>query len=134
MSQPFPNYYLTRPDQVQVPLVPLDELPNWIEVGAWNWSDTSLFETMNPVSCDCIPRSGEYEVICHYCAASVDKLHRSVSQQNPPAYQLHEPQAQTPPPCVVRLLVWRRAPSSLVLRSSLKASCRLWRPFFHVRL
>ena len=32
MSQPFPNYYLTRPNQVQVPLIPLDELLSLIHI------------------------------------------------------------------------------------------------------
>ncbi|PLN77368.1 hypothetical protein BDW42DRAFT_188104 [Aspergillus taichungensis] len=120
MSQPFPNYYLTRPDQVQVPLIPLDELPHWIEVGAWNWSDTSLFETMDPVSCDCIPRSGDST------GASPSGI--------PPASELHAPQAPTPPPCVVRRLVSQRAPGSLALLSFPRAFCRLWHHSCFARL
>ena len=147
MSQPFPNYYLTRPNQVQIPLIPLDELPHWIEVGAWNWSDTSLFETMDPVTCDCIPRSGEYEVLCHYCAASVDKLHRSVSQQIPPS--IRTPRTTSTTTTVRRR---RRRPASCVAEST-KQSCSslvaqgIWpavapflprptltQPFFHASL
>ncbi|KAE8382844.1 hypothetical protein BDV26DRAFT_288147 [Aspergillus bertholletiae] len=83
MQQPFPNFYIIRHQGPLVPLIPLDELPSWLQVGYWDWNDTSLYSAMAPVSSSPIPRIGEYDVICHYCSASLDILHRSVSGQSP---------------------------------------------------
>ncbi|KAJ1709054.1 hypothetical protein NYO67_8811 [Aspergillus flavus] len=37
---------------------------------------------MAPASFSSIPRVGEYDVVCHNCNASLDRLHRSVSEQS----------------------------------------------------
>ncbi|KAE8322267.1 hypothetical protein BDV39DRAFT_218661 [Aspergillus sergii] len=37
---------------------------------------------MAPASFNSIPRVGEYDVVCHNCNASLDSLHRSVSEQS----------------------------------------------------
>ncbi|KAE8134179.1 hypothetical protein BDV38DRAFT_286032 [Aspergillus pseudotamarii] len=37
---------------------------------------------MAPASFSSLPRVGEYDVVCHHCNASVDRLHRSVSEQS----------------------------------------------------
>ncbi|KAB8220477.1 hypothetical protein BDV33DRAFT_191112 [Aspergillus novoparasiticus] len=37
---------------------------------------------MAPASFSSIPRVGEYDVVCHNCSASLDSLHRSVSEQS----------------------------------------------------
>ncbi|KAE8415732.1 hypothetical protein BDV36DRAFT_297739 [Aspergillus pseudocaelatus] len=37
---------------------------------------------MAPASSSSLPRVGEYDVVCHHCNASVDSLHRSVSEQS----------------------------------------------------
>ncbi|KAB8260250.1 hypothetical protein BDV32DRAFT_149731 [Aspergillus pseudonomiae] len=82
MLQPYPRFYIIRPQGSFVPLIPVDELPTWIQVGNWDWNDTSLFTAMAPASFSSIPRVGEYDVVCHHCNASLDGLHRSVSEQS----------------------------------------------------
>ena len=82
MLQPFPRFYIIRPQGSLVPLIPVDELPTWIQVGNWDWNDMSLFTAMVPASFSSIQRVGEYDVVCHHCNASVDSLHRSVSEQS----------------------------------------------------
>lgn len=82
MPQPFPRFYIIRPQGSFVPLIPVDELPSWIQVGNWDWNDMSLFTAMAPASFSSIPRVGEYDVVCHNCNASLDRLHRSVSEQS----------------------------------------------------
>ena len=81
-NQPFPQFYITRTDQSVVPLIALDELPSWIQVGNWNWSEASLFYSMAPASLYPIPRVGEYDVICHYCCSSLEIVQKSVSQNS----------------------------------------------------
>ncbi|RAK86882.1 hypothetical protein BO79DRAFT_269836 [Aspergillus costaricaensis CBS 115574] len=80
--QPFPNFYVYRPGYMVVPLIPLDELPSWIQVGDFDWGDSSLYETMLPASFNCFARIGEYDVICHHCYKNVDSYHRSVSERS----------------------------------------------------
>ncbi|OJZ89083.1 hypothetical protein ASPFODRAFT_204124 [Aspergillus luchuensis CBS 106.47] len=80
--QPFPNFYVYRPGYMVVPLIPLDELPSWIQVGDFDWGDSSLYEAMLPASFNCFPRIGEYDVICHHCYKDVDSYHRSVSERS----------------------------------------------------
>ncbi|PWY68577.1 hypothetical protein BO94DRAFT_302258 [Aspergillus sclerotioniger CBS 115572] len=80
--QPFPCFYVYRPGYMVVPLIPLDELPGWIQVGDFNWADSALYEPMLPASFNCFPRVGEYDVICHHCYAHVDSFHRSVSERS----------------------------------------------------
>ncbi|OGM43908.1 hypothetical protein ABOM_005932 [Aspergillus bombycis] len=82
MLQPYPRFYIIRPQGSFVPLIPVDELPTWIQVGNWDWNDMSLFTAMAPASFSSIPRIGEYDVVCHHCSASLDSLHRSVSEQS----------------------------------------------------
>ncbi|KAI2931309.1 hypothetical protein CBS63078_1635 [Aspergillus niger] len=80
--QPFPNFYVYRPGYMVVPLIPLDELPSWIQVGDFDWGNSSLYEAMLPASFNCFPRVGEYDVICHHCYKNVDSYHRSVSERS----------------------------------------------------
>ncbi|KAF5859686.1 hypothetical protein ETB97_002527 [Aspergillus alliaceus] len=87
MLQPFPGYYIIRPQGSFVPLIPVDELPSWLQVGNWDWNDMSLFTAMVPVSFSSSPRIGEYDVICKNCNSNVDSLHRSVSEQSGNSFQ-----------------------------------------------
>ncbi|PYH89849.1 hypothetical protein BO71DRAFT_97517 [Aspergillus ellipticus CBS 707.79] len=80
--QPFPAFYIYRPGHIIVPLIPLDELPSWIQVGDFNWKNSELYDSMLPASFHCYPRLGEYDVICHHCYAHVDGYHRSVSERS----------------------------------------------------
>lgn len=81
MWQPFPKFYILRPDAKQVPLIPLDELPSWLQIGFLDWNDPSLYMFMIPATTSIVPREGEYDVICQYCLNSVDNtLHRSASE------------------------------------------------------
>lgn len=80
--QPFPQFYVFRPDQRPVPLVALDELPSWLQVGNWDWNDPSLFQYMFPASLSQIARLGEYDVICHHCCSNLEVLHKSISQHS----------------------------------------------------
>ncbi|OJJ60774.1 hypothetical protein ASPSYDRAFT_87351 [Aspergillus sydowii CBS 593.65] len=81
MWQPFPKFYIVRPDAKQVPLIPLDELPSWLQIGFLDWNDPNLYMFMIPSTTSVVPREGEYDVICQYCLNSVDNtLHRSASE------------------------------------------------------
>ncbi|KAL2865828.1 uncharacterized protein BJX67DRAFT_156825 [Aspergillus lucknowensis] len=80
MWQPFPKFYVVRPDGKQVPLIPLDELPSWLQIGFMDWNDTNIYQFMIPATASFVPREGEYDVICRYCLNSVDSMfHRSAS-------------------------------------------------------
>ncbi|PWY92784.1 hypothetical protein BO70DRAFT_19239 [Aspergillus heteromorphus CBS 117.55] len=81
-NQPFPAFYIYRPGYTVVPLIPLDELPTWIQIGNFDWSNSELYEFMLPASFTCFDRVGEYDVICHHCYAGVDSFHRSVSERS----------------------------------------------------
>ncbi|KAL4870789.1 hypothetical protein BDV12DRAFT_194991 [Aspergillus spectabilis] len=81
MWQPFPKFYIVRPDGKHVPLIPLDELPSWLQVGFMDWNHPNLYMFMIPATISVVPREGEYDVICQYCISSVDNtLHRSASE------------------------------------------------------
>lgn len=80
--QPFPKFYVFRPDRRVVPLIAVDELPSWLQIGDWDWNDISLFGNMIPASWSQIPRKGEYDVVCYNCCSNVDALHRSISEQS----------------------------------------------------
>lgn len=80
--QPFPQFCVLRPDRTAVPLIALDELPSWLQVGNWDWSDPTLFQSMVPVSLSQVPRIGEYDVVCHHCCANLDIIQRSISQES----------------------------------------------------
>ncbi|KAB8073724.1 hypothetical protein BDV29DRAFT_157355 [Aspergillus leporis] len=82
MLQPFPGFYIIRPQGSLVPLIPVDELPTWIQVGNWDWNDITLFTGMAPACFSSVPRIGEYDVVCHHCNSTLDSLHRSVSEQS----------------------------------------------------
>lgn len=76
LHKPRPRFCIVRPDGLQAPLIPLDELPSWLEIYEWG---TEMFKEMRPVSLSAIPRDGEYDVICHHCSNSVDEFHLSAS-------------------------------------------------------
>ncbi|KAJ5115942.1 hypothetical protein N7456_000290 [Penicillium angulare] len=78
-AQPRPRFCVFRPGGVLTPLIPVDELPSWLQV--CNWSP-DMFTGLQPVSLSFIPREGEYDVICHHCSSSVDSLHQSISERN----------------------------------------------------
>lgn len=80
--QPFPQFYIFRPDQRVVPLIALDELPSWLQVGNWDWNNIATFQYMFPASFCQIARLGEYDVICHHCCSNLDILHKSISQHS----------------------------------------------------
>jgi hypothetical protein len=65
-----------------IPLLAMDELPTWLQVGNWDWSDPTLFHSMVPASIYQVPRIGEYDVICHYCCSGLELLQRSISQHS----------------------------------------------------
>lgn len=77
--QPRPRFCIFRPNGLLVPLIPVDELPSWLQI--FNWSPSMLMG-MQPVSLSYIPREGEYDVICHNCSSSVDSLHQSLSERD----------------------------------------------------
>ncbi|KAJ9272507.1 hypothetical protein DTO212C5_1234 [Paecilomyces variotii] len=81
-TQPFPRFFVIRPDHTAVPLVALDELPSWLQVGNWNWSDPMLFQSMGPASLVPVPRIGEYDVVCYHCCSNLDIIQRSVSEES----------------------------------------------------
>ncbi|KAJ5594152.1 uncharacterized protein N7459_000360 [Penicillium hispanicum] len=78
-AQPRPRFCIFRPGGLLAPLIPVDELPAWLQV--CNWSPDT-FMGLQPVSLSYIPREGEYDVICHHCSSSVDSLHQSISERN----------------------------------------------------
>ncbi|KAJ5289101.1 hypothetical protein N7478_002131 [Penicillium angulare] len=78
-AQPRPRFCVFRPGGLLAPLIPVDELPSWLQV--CNWSP-DMFMGLQPVSLSYIPREGEYDVICHHCSSSVDSLHQSISERN----------------------------------------------------
>ncbi|KAL4879600.1 hypothetical protein BJY04DRAFT_91460 [Aspergillus karnatakaensis] len=81
MWQPFPKFYIVRPDGKHVPLIPLDELPSWLQIGFMDWNHPNIYMFMIPATVSAVPREGEYDVICQYCISSVDNtLHRSASE------------------------------------------------------
>lgn len=92
-TQPFPRFYVIRPDNTVVPLLAMDELPTWLQVGNWDWSDPSLFYGMVPASIYHIPRLGEYDVICQYCCSGLEALQRSISQHSDNPSQQPQPQS-----------------------------------------
>ncbi|KAJ6157760.1 exopolygalacturonase C [Penicillium chermesinum] len=77
-QQPRPRFCIFRPGGVIAPLIPLDELPAWVNICL----TPNMVFGMQPASLSYIPREGEYDVICHHCSSSVDSLHQSVSERN----------------------------------------------------
>ncbi|KAJ5692523.1 hypothetical protein N7462_001946 [Penicillium macrosclerotiorum] len=84
--QPRPRFCIFRPGGLLAPLIPIDELPSWLQI--CNWSP-DMYMGLQPVSPSFIPREGEYDVICHHCSSSVDSLHQSVSERNTDSQSPH---------------------------------------------
>ncbi|KAJ5455098.1 hypothetical protein N7475_010219 [Penicillium sp. IBT 31633x] len=78
LVRPRPRFCILRPGGFWTPLIPLDELPHWLEI--CNWAP-DIHMGMYPVSMSYMPREGEYDVVCHHCAHGVDSLHQSVSER-----------------------------------------------------
>ncbi|KAG0154116.1 hypothetical protein PDIDSM_1496 [Penicillium digitatum] len=78
LVRPRPRFCILRPGGLWTPLIPLDELPSWLEI--CNWAP-DVYMGMYPASMTFIPREGEYDVICHHCSHGVDSLHQSVSER-----------------------------------------------------
>lgn len=79
ISHPTPYFCIFRPSGSLVPLIPVDELPNWLQISSWS---PSMYSRIQPVTLDRIPRLGEYDIICHHCSSGVDSLHHSVSERD----------------------------------------------------
>ncbi|KAJ5725858.1 uncharacterized protein N7483_007215 [Penicillium malachiteum] len=77
--QPRPRFCLFRPDGVCAPLIPLDELPSWLQVRSL---PPEMYMGLQPVTLSFIPREGEYDIFCNHCSSSVDSTHTSVSERN----------------------------------------------------
>ncbi|OQE37222.1 hypothetical protein PENCOP_c010G07260 [Penicillium coprophilum] len=82
LARPRPRFCILRPGGFWTPLIPLDELPDWLEI--CNWAP-DLYMGMYPASMTFIPREGEYDVFCHHCSHRVDSLHQSVSEREAPS-------------------------------------------------
>ncbi|KAJ5210713.1 hypothetical protein N7491_010521 [Penicillium cf. griseofulvum] len=80
LVRPRPRFCILRPGGFWTPLIPLDELPSWLEVCNWT---PDLYMGMYPASMTFIPREGEYDILCHHCSHRVDSLHQSVSERGP---------------------------------------------------
>jgi hypothetical protein len=78
LVRPRPRFCILRPGGFWTPLIPLDELPHWLEI--CNWAP-DIHMGMYPASMSYMPREGEYDVVCHHCAHGVDSLHQSVSER-----------------------------------------------------
>lgn len=78
LARPRPRFCILRPGGFWTPLIPLDELPSWLEI--CNWAP-DLYMGMYPASMTFIPREGEYDVVCHHCSHGVDSLHQSISER-----------------------------------------------------
>lgn len=76
--RPRPRFCILRPGGFWTPLIPLDELPSWLEVCDWA---PDMYLGMYPASMTFIPREGEYDILCHHCSHGVDSLHQSVSER-----------------------------------------------------
>ncbi|KGO38435.1 hypothetical protein PEXP_056340 [Penicillium expansum] len=78
LVRPRPRFCILRPGGFWTPLIPLDELPSWLEI--CNWAP-DVYMGMYPASMAFLQREGEYDVICHHCSRGVDSLHQSVSER-----------------------------------------------------
>lgn len=78
LARPRPKFCILRPGGFWTPLIPLDELPSWLEI--CNWAP-DMYMGMYPASMTFMPREGEYDVVCHHCSHGVDSLHQSVSER-----------------------------------------------------
>lgn len=82
MLQPFPKFYIIRPDDSLTPLIPADELPKWVSFANWDPEDIAMYSNMYAATLTTVPREGEYDLVCHHCISQVDGHHRSVSEQS----------------------------------------------------
>lgn len=92
--QPRPRFCIFRPGGLLAPLIPIDELPAWLQISNWT---PDMFMGLQPVSLSYIPREGEYDVICHHCSSSVDSLHQSLSERNEDSPQSTDSQTKSCP-------------------------------------
>ncbi|KAJ5161128.1 hypothetical protein N7492_006520 [Penicillium capsulatum] len=92
--QPRPRFCIFRPGGLLAPLIPIDELPSWLQICNWT---PDMFMGLQPVSLSYIPREGEYDVICHHCSSSVDSLHQSISERNEDSPQSTSSQTKSCP-------------------------------------
>lgn len=79
VPHPRPRFCLFRPDGSLAPLIPIDELPSWLQIGNW---PPEMFTGLQPVSLSYIPREGEYKLICHNCSSSGGSLSKMSSGRN----------------------------------------------------
>ncbi|KAJ5780536.1 hypothetical protein N7457_005696 [Penicillium paradoxum] len=76
--RPRPRFCVLRPGGFWTPLIPLDELPHWLEIR--NWAP-DIHMGMYPASMSYMPREGSYDVVCHHCGHGLDSLQQSVSER-----------------------------------------------------
>ncbi|KAJ5114994.1 hypothetical protein NUU61_000753 [Penicillium alfredii] len=129
--RPRPRFCIFRPGGLLAPLIPVDELPSWLQI--CNWSP-DMYMGLQPVSLSFIQREGEYDVICHHCSSSVDSLHQSLSERiddgtpsprSPASHTQSCPDAVfAPAPC---------GPSLMVLKPPMNVQV-LGQPPFHAAL
>ncbi|OQD81871.1 hypothetical protein PENANT_c024G08237 [Penicillium antarcticum] len=74
------RFCILRPEGHWSPLIPLDELPSWLQICNWT---PDMHMSLYPVSMSFIPREGEYDVTCNHCLLGVDPQHKSVSERGP---------------------------------------------------
>ncbi|PGH23835.1 hypothetical protein AJ80_02083 [Polytolypa hystricis UAMH7299] len=58
---PVPRFYIYRRDGSVVPLIALDELPRWLQVGQEDWCDLRWLAYMSPAASYPVHRVGRYE-------------------------------------------------------------------------
>ncbi|OJJ48628.1 hypothetical protein ASPZODRAFT_130727 [Penicilliopsis zonata CBS 506.65] len=135
LQEPFPRFCVLRPNEERVPLIALDELPRWVQlVRPWEKNEyESFYPSMIPVTWIKLPRTGEYDVICSYCSASIDSvIQRTISQHSDkpasplPAYA----ETQTFPGGFPTAVLRRSVPTS----HNLSYSTSLTQPPFHAQL
>jgi hypothetical protein len=78
LPKPPPRFCILWPGGMWTPLIPLDEVPGWLEFGNWG-PGFSLGQY--PVSMTYIPRNKEYEFVCRNCSHSVDSLDQSMPER-----------------------------------------------------
>jgi hypothetical protein len=88
-----PKFCIIRPGGLWTPLIPLDELPGWLEFCNWG-PDFQL--GLYPVSMSSIPRDREYDVACRHCSHSVDSLHQSFSEREASSVASHTKSCPAP--------------------------------------
>ena len=83
-----PFFYIMRPGNQVVPLIPVDELPGWLQV-VQNFPLEP--RDMHPASMGQFPRFGEYDIICLYCSSALEGLFsKPTKPTDPPEVGLSE--------------------------------------------